>query len=49
MMQKAILRGTDLTGANLFRVDLSKVRVDGRTKIGETNMKQARVLPRSKA
>ncbi|UQA59692.1 DUF2169 family type VI secretion system accessory protein [Polyangium aurulentum] len=48
MLQKAILRGTDLTGANLFRADMSKVRVDGRTKIGETNMKSARVLPRSK-
>jgi uncharacterized protein YjbI with pentapeptide repeats len=49
ILQKAILRGTDLTGSNLFRADMSKVRVDGKTKIGLTNMKQARVLPRSKS
>jgi uncharacterized protein YjbI with pentapeptide repeats len=49
ILQKANLSGTDLTGANLFRADLAKVRVDGRTKIGQTNMKQARVLPRSKS
>lgn len=47
ILQKAKLHGTDLRGANLFRADLVKVRVDGATKIGEANMKQARVYPRA--
>lgn len=48
ILQKSILHGTDLSGANLFGADLSRVRVDGRTKIQDTNMNKARVLPRSK-
>ncbi|HRI69685.1 MAG TPA: DUF2169 domain-containing protein, partial [Polyangium sp.] len=48
ILSKSILHGTDLSGSNLFGADLSRVRVDGRTKIQDTNMNKARVLPRSK-
>jgi uncharacterized protein YjbI with pentapeptide repeats len=48
ILSKSILHGTDLSGCNLFGADLSRVRVDGRTRIQDTNMNKARVLPRSK-
>lgn len=49
ILAKSILHGTDLSGSNLFGADLSRVRLDGRTRIQDTNMIKARVLPRSKS
>lgn len=48
LMSKAILVGTDLRGANLFATDMTRVRVDGRTKIDKADLRRARVHPKRK-
>jgi uncharacterized protein YjbI with pentapeptide repeats len=42
---KAVLNGTDFRGANLFRADLARTRVDTRTNWKDALLDEARVLP----
>jgi len=44
--QKADIRGVDLRGANLFQVDLARVRADSRTNLTDALTKKVRVYPR---
>ncbi|HEY6463562.1 MAG TPA: pentapeptide repeat-containing protein, partial [Polyangiaceae bacterium] len=47
VLQKARLGGADLSECNLFRSDLSRVRVDRDTKLDRALLTQARIHPRS--
>lgn len=44
--QKADIRGVDLRGANLFQVDLARVRTDSRTNLTDALTKKVRIYPR---
>jgi uncharacterized protein YjbI with pentapeptide repeats len=44
-LQKAIIAGADLRGANLFRVDFAKTRADAATNLEDANVKHVRVVP----
>lgn len=46
ILDHADLRGADLRGANLFRSDLSKIRVDKKTRLDDALVEQARVVGR---
>lgn len=46
LLAKADLRGADLTGSNLFRADLARILTDGKTKLDDCLMTQARVVVR---
>lgn len=45
ILQKAKLHGTDLRGANLFRSDMAKVKLDARTNVKDALVTEARVIP----
>jgi uncharacterized protein YjbI with pentapeptide repeats len=49
ILQKADLSSADLRGANLFRADLSRVIVDGGTRIHDAKMVRTRVLPKRRS
>lgn len=44
--QKADIRGVDLRGANLFQVDLARVRTDSSTNLTDAFTKKVRIYPR---
>ena len=47
LASKALLAGTDFTGANLYRADLSRVVGDARTSFAEAEVGHVRFLPKA--
>ena len=45
ILQKAKLWGTDLRGANLFRSDMAKVKLDSKTNLKDALLTEVRVVP----
>lgn len=48
ILQKARFIGADLTGANLFGVDLAKAIVDGTTVLTDASLERSRQIPKAK-